>query len=286
MKQTIVFTLIIMISLSCNSNKPIENLEKYFGTAQTADIGVLRDMPWGNRSMRWGKDFMEFFSQPDEKTRFATIKKVGRDKEGTSIFKFKPTNFEVFFNPFSVQGSAWTFRVLEYDSLWMKIIVDENTLRTCYIKNTIFYAEYIEGVRKLYTFENKFQTWENYFRGEWRNDTIINGRMVGYIKDRTPPLVIIKENPTLYEKINGEIISLDEECQFIALELRELQDEWMYGCILKLKSNNEWKYWTYFRIYNNFNTNYMRCWIRWRDGNRILITTDEFPNIWDEVIRI
>ena len=292
MKKIVILTFIIMFGISCGK-KPIENPEQYFGIAETEDIGVLREMPWGSKNMWWEDDFMEFFSEPDEKTRFATVKV--NDK---GVPKFDPTNFEDFFNPFSIQSILFTFRVLEYDSLWIKIIVDENTLRTCYIKNTILYPDKIDGFKKHYTFETKFRTWGNYFRGKPEKDTIINGKEFSIYEPI--PLVKIKENPTLYrDTIYRDIISLNEKYKIFAIEPIEIQGEWMHGYILGLEENTEreyggyteysdridWTYWTYILV-NEKLGNWAECWIKWRDGNRMLITTDEMPRIWDKGIRI
>ena len=288
MRKAIILTLIILFGISCG-NKPVENPEKHFGTAETANIGVLKYMPWGNKNMLWEDEFMEFFSEPDEKTCFATVKV---NKKG--VPKFDPTNFEDYFNPFSIQSILFTFRVLEYDSLWMKIVVDENALRTCYIKNSVLYPDKIDGFKKHYTFEAKFQTWKKYFRGE--RDIITDGKVVGSTYDGVP-LVHIKENPTLYrDTIYKDIIALNGKNKTFAIEPIEIQGEWIYGYILELEENSEQEYgcttyadgridWTYILIDNDFN-NRMKCWIKWRDGNHILITTDEMSRIWDKVIKI
>ena len=256
MKKVVILTLIIMFSFSCNSSKPIENPEKYFGTAPTEDIGtgILLFMTFMSNDL-------QLFSEPSDTSHFATLNLTPKGA------KFKPSCFKQFFNPISdtlLVYPSLHFRVLEYDSAWMKIVFDERAQRTCYIKNE--YEIYDNGEEEFIFsfFDESFITWENYLlsgehirhfknRKTGERHTQSNGRCRPLIQINLP----LEENPPLYDSINGKIIPIKDRCYFYEFHPLEIQDEW-----LRVKRFPYWK-------------DYEEGWIRWRNGSQILVKVVE-----------
>ena len=243
-----------MFGNSCG--KSIENPEKYFGTADTADIGIgILDF------ITFMSNDLRFFSEPSDTSHFATLTLTNKG------VKFKPSGFKQFFNPISdtlLVYPTYHLRVLEYDSLWMKIVFDESAQRTCYIKNEYLIQIYdIDNGDEEFVlsfFDESFMTWEEYFlSGEHirpfknkktgKRHTSSNARFIPLIQIVLP----LEENPPLYDSINGKIIPVKDRCYLYEFLPLELQDEW-----LRVKL---FPYWD----------DYEEGWIRWRNGSQILV---------------
>jgi hypothetical protein len=80
--KDLILIWIVILLVSCD-NKPIENIDQYFGTADTADIGVLRYIPWNDSSL-------DFFIEPSDTTRFATLTLSKRGMDScTDVFSIR-----------------------------------------------------------------------------------------------------------------------------------------------------------------------------------------------------
>jgi|GEM_PF-6845432 len=232
MRKIIILVQIAMFGISCN-NRSIKNPEKYFGTADTIGIGITDNLTFDGRT--------DFFSAPSDTTLFATLINTRKG------YKFKPSRFKQYFNPISdtLATPYCMFRVLEYDSTWIKIVFNEKNHQTCYIK-------------RVHTINNidYFQTWENYFLGKMQ---IMFGEHKGEWSNMLQPLVVLTGDATPYDTINGNTIPFyrDHYNEFLTLEV---QGEWM-------------------RVKPADKADIEECWIKWRNGSQILVIIEQLAKI-------
>ncbi|MDU1890281.1 MAG: hypothetical protein E6767_06285 [Dysgonomonas sp.] len=214
-----------------------EDISKYFEETDKFGIGVLRELP------------ADLYSIPDDSSRFTTI--ALKDSYRRDIITLSPEIYSPLCKPFYYKCVSQprmyytdiTFRVISRNKEWTRIVFNEETGQTCYIKSDD---------------RDCYQTWEEYFEGKQWDYYDDDGSLIG--SSSLPKILIIKYDAPLYKKVNGDEIAQGMQRDFYATRIK---GEWIY-----IES----------MMYSD-DTEKLEGWIKWRDKNKVLITINERWNL-------
>ena len=260
-RSTIVILLFIPTLFSCKKesveNQTSQKVDLKSGLtidSTTKDIGVLR--------MFQLLDSIPLYRDKDSLSFFGA---VILDYE-LPLLHFDPQELESYFQPlyFNYTGTyielietgkynrELTFRVLEKDKDWMKIVFNEDKHLTCYVKNMVLLPN---DITEKYLSDHAFRTWSEYFKGKHREVHNQKDSVVGIIVDGFNP-AIFNDSLPLYDKQEGTLVPDSKKPQSFGFYCDTIVDDWM-------------------RVFT-ITGNHQKYWIKWKDNkDKILINYEE-----------
>lgn len=233
--KKIVFTLLILLylPLGTDAQTEAEDVNKYFETTDKFGIGVLRELP------------ANLYFSPQDSSMFTSI--ALKDSYRRDIITLAPDAYSPLCKPFyfkcvskpHMYYTDITFRVISRNKEWTKIVFNEDTGQTCYIKSDE---------------RDRYQTWEEYFKGKEWNYFDDDGSYRG--SSSLPKILIIKYNNSLYNKANGTETGNGSSFDFYVTKLK---GEWAFVESMMYTDSTE----------------KLEGWIKWRDNNKLLVAIKE-----------
>ena len=203
-------------------------------------------------------DTLKIYASPNDSSLMGIL----YDDSTTIILKFKPQELESYFDPlyFTSWGEpnnqviGWgrdlSFRLLEQNNEWSKILFNEKKGLICYLKNyRVFKDDRVENT----LFDYITYTWSDYFNPIDKPFHNAKGKVIDYRSSLMTPLINRDSSMVFYDNILGNIVDPNSP---------KLKDVEGFKCELV---DGEWM-----KVIGHFadDTPY---WIRWRKGRKILI---------------
>lgn len=147
--------------------------------------------------------------------------------------------------------SDLSFRLIDYNDNWAKILYNEKESLVCYIKNEkLFTDNRIENDLFYYI----IFSWSDYFKPKDKPIHNTTGDIIGNSGNHIPILVDRDLDIKFFDKIGGNIIPTNQVVETSGFGCDSIEGNWM-----KIKSYPEDK----------------AYWIKWKEGRKILINYRE-----------